>query len=283
MRSTTPFVTLVGFAMIVGGCARSDTTELAQARADAKAVREELDATRAELEATKAALAKAKAEARAKPPIQPVQRNDRAPEQRPIAKRPNEKPQFDEKNFERAITEFVGYQIDDYRKLPNCLTIFKECVAVPFGGKTEEQYKSALLSVAMKPCRVVLRVVEVPAEYDYAMFEMLTDDGKSAMDELVRGGDRGSYPKCLKMPFAINNVKAKGLDAKRRSIGDRVVLVGLGYVVAASPWGAANPTHGVPRGDSRHVTLRAFGKPNSYHPSDYEFAFMVRNWYVAEQ
>jgi hypothetical protein len=29
--------------------------------------------------------------------------------------------------------------------------------------------------------------------------------------------------------------------------------------------------------------LRAFGKPNKYHPNDYEFSFMVRNWYIASQ
>ena len=27
----------------------------------------------------------------------------------------------------------------------------------------------------------------------------------------------------------------------------------------------------------------AFGKANKYHPNDYEFSFMVRNWYIASQ
>ena len=54
-------------------------------------------------------------------------------------------------------------------------------------------------------------------------------------------------------------------------------------VVAASPWGAARPRHGMPKGDDRQVMLRAFGKPNKSHSNDYEFSFMIRNWYIASQ
>jgi hypothetical protein len=87
----------------------------------------------------------------------------------------------------------------------------------------------------------------------------------------------------LRARFAINNVKAKGLDAEKRSIGDRVVLVGLGYVVAASPWGAGMPRYGMPRGDERYVMLRAFGKPDTYSKNYYQFSFMIRNWFIASQ
>src|SRR4051794_36914510 len=126
--------------------------------------------------------------------------------------------------------------------MPNCLDVFGECVAVPFDGRTEAQYKSAVSRIAQRPCRVVLRLVEVSAEYDTAQFELLTDDGGSGLALLERAGNLGNYNRNLRARFAINNVKAKGLDAEKRSIGDRVVLVGLGYVVAASPWGAGGAT-----------------------------------------
>jgi len=200
-----------------------------------------------------------------------------------VDKKPDLRPLFDEKEMVRPVNELRGYSIEDYRKLPNCLDVFKECLAVPYGGKTSEQYKDAVLQVAQKPCRVVLKVVDVPADYDYADFELLTDEGESGLAALKQGGDLGNYTRHLRATFPINNVKEKGLDSKRRSIGDRVVLVGLGYVVPASPWGAASPRHGLPRGDERQVMMRAFGKPNKYHPNDYEFSFMVRNWYVASQ
>jgi hypothetical protein len=100
---------------------------------------------------------------------------------------------------------------------------------------------------------------------------------------LERAGNLGDYNRNLRSPFAINHIKAKGLDAEKRSIGDRIVLVGLGYIVAASPWGASMPTYGVPKGDQRYVMLRAFGKPNAYNKHDYQFAFMVRNWFFASQ
>ena len=205
------------------------------------------------------------------------------PEKLVVDKKPDLRPLFDEKEMVRPVNELRGYSIEDYRKLPNCLDVFKECLAVPYGGKTSEQYKDAVLQVAQKPCRVVLKVVDVPADYDYADFELLTDEGESGLAALKQGGDLGNYTRHLRATFPINNVKEKGLDSKRRSIGDRVVLVGLGYVVPASPWGAASPRHGLPRGDERQVMMRAFGKPNKYHPNDYEFSFMVRNWYVASQ
>lgn len=199
-------------------------------------------------------------------------------------KKPDERPPFDDKEMIRPLIELRGYLIGDYRKLPNCLTVFKECAAVPFEGKTSEQYKDSALQVAQRPCRVVLKLVDVPADYDYAEFELLTDEDESALAALKQGGDLGNYTRHLRATFPINNVKkAKGLDSKRLSIGDRVVLVGLGYIVPASTWGAASPRHGMPRGDERQVMIRAFGKPNKYHPSDYEFSFMVRNWYIASQ
>ncbi len=199
-------------------------------------------------------------------------------------KKPDTRPSFDEKEMVRPLTECRDYSVGDHRKLPNCLTVFKECVAVPFEGKTSEQYKDTVLQVAQRPCRVVLKLVDVPADYDYAEFELLTDEGASASEALKQGGDLGNYTKHLRTAFAINDIKkSKGLNAKRLSIGDRVVLVGLGYVVSASPWGAASPRYGMPRGDERYVMLRAFGKPNKYHPNDYEFSFMVRNWYIALQ
>jgi hypothetical protein len=206
------------------------------------------------------------------------------PARKDAERKPDERPTFDDKEMIRPVIDLRGYTIDDYRKLPNCLVVFKDCLAVPFEGKTSEQYKDAVLQLAQRPCRVVLKVVDIPADYDYAEFELLTDDGESGMAALKQGGDLGNYTRHLRTAFPINDVKkAKGLDSKRLSIGDRVVLVGLGYVVAASPWGSASPRHGMPRGDERQVMLRAFGKPNKYHPNDYEFSFMVRNWYIASQ
>jgi hypothetical protein len=93
----------------------------------------------------------------------------------------------------RPINQFREYSIEDYRKLPNCLDVFGECVAVPFDGKTEAQYKLALSRIAQQPCRVVLRLVEVSAEYDTAQFELLTDDGGSGLALLERAGNLGNY------------------------------------------------------------------------------------------
>ncbi len=200
------------------------------------------------------------------------------------AMQPDDRPSFIEKEMVPPLNGLRGYSVEDYLRLPNCLDVLNECVAVPFEGKTSEQYKDAMLQVAQKPCRVVLKVVDVSADYDYADFELLADDGKSGTAALKENGDLGNYSKHLRATFSINNVKkAKGLDSKHLSIGDRVVLVGLGYVVTASPWGAASPRHGMPQGDERRVMLRAFGKPSKYHPNEYEFSFMVRNWYIASQ
>jgi hypothetical protein len=201
---------------------------------------------------------------------------------RQAAKR-NEKPPFDDKDMEHPLDQVAGYEIEDYTKLPNCLEVFEECLAVPFEGKTSEQYKAAAQEIAKKPCRVVLKVVDVPADYDFAEFELLMDDGEPGIDILRNGGDLNNYTHYLKQTFPIDHIKAKGLDAQRLSIGDRVVLVGLGYIVSASPWGASSPYKGVPRGDERQVMLRAFGQPNRHRKYDYEFAFMVRNWYIASQ
>ncbi len=201
----------------------------------------------------------------------------------PPVKFVDSRPLFDEKEMIQPLTAFRGYSLGDYAKLPNCLDLFKDCLLVEYKGKTSEQYKSALLEVAQRPCRMILKVVDVPADYDYAQFELVTDDGESGMMVLKQGGDLGNYTKHLREVFSINDAKKKGLDSKRRSIGDRVVLVGLGYVVSASPWGASSPRYGMPSGDERKVMLRAFGKPNNYHPNDYEFSFMIRNWYIASQ
>lgn len=199
------------------------------------------------------------------------------------AAKTNENPPFDDGEMVRPLNQISGYAIDDYTTLPNCLDVFQECVVIPFEGKTSEQYKAATLEIARKPCRVVLKLVNVSADYDFAEFELLNDDGEPATDVLHDAGDLGNYTRHIRATFPINGIKAKGLDSKRLSPGDRVVLVGLGYVVPASPWGATTATHGVPRGDNRYVMLRAFGQPNRYTPYWYEFAFMVRNWYIASQ
>jgi hypothetical protein len=205
------------------------------------------------------------------------------PDKQAVDRNPGLRSPFDDKDMVRPINQSRGYSVEDYGKLPNCLEVFRECLAVPYDGRTSEQYKSALLEVSRKPCRMVLKVVDVSADYDYAEFELLTDGGEPGVGVLKQGGDLGNYTRHLRAVFPINDIKKKGLDSKRRSVGDPVVLVGLGDVVSAGPWGATSPRHGLPRGDSRHVTLRAFGKPSKYHPNQYEFAFMVRNWYIASQ
>ncbi|MBX9628251.1 MAG: hypothetical protein K2X82_30915 [Gemmataceae bacterium] len=200
----------------------------------------------------------------------------------PVRPAPREKQKvaFDEREMVRPLTEIDGFPVGDYRKLPNCLAVFADCLKVPAAGKTAEQYRLALLEVARRPCRVELKVRDVPSGYDFAEFELLADDGTPALSTLKAAGDLGGYTSRLKEITAINNIKAKGLDVAKRSPGDRVTLVGLGYVVDASPWGAARPTHGLPRGDSRQVMLRAFGETNR---GEYPFGFMVRNWYIAAQ
>jgi hypothetical protein len=190
-------------------------------------------------------------------------RNERP--KRLVIERRETKPAFDDKEMVRPLNQFRDYKVEDHRKLPNCLDVLNECVAVPFDGMTEAQNKSVISRVAERPCRVVLRLVDVSAEYDTAQFELLTDDGGSGLTVLERAGNLGDYNRNLRSPFAINHIKAKGLDVEKRSIDDRIVLVGLGYVVAASPWGASMPKYGVPKGDERYVMLRAFGKPNVYN------------------
>lgn len=216
------------------------------------------------------------------PPItQPPKPAIPEPPIKTVTKAP-ELPSFDDKDMTRRVNLFREYPIDDYKKLPYCLDVLKECVAVPFEGKTGEQYKAAVTAAARKPCRIILKLVDISADYDYAKVELLKEDGSSARDQLKEAGDLGNYNRHFKEPFAINQAKKKGLDTKL-SVGDKIVLVGLGDVVNASHWGAASPSHGMPRGDERYVMLRAFGKPNSYHPHSYEFSFMIRNWYIASQ
>ncbi len=208
------------------------------------------------------------------------------PAKQVVKKKTDQRPLFDDKEMVRPINELHGYTIEDYRKLPNCLDVFKECLAVSYERKTSEQYKDAVLQVAQKPCRVMLNLVDVSADYDYADFELVNDEGESGLATLQQGGDIGNYTSHLRATFPIINIKkAKGLDSKRLSIGNRVVLVGMGYVVNASSWGAADPRYGMPRGDARQVMLRAFGKPTSLGLGQrrYEFSFMVRNWYIASQ
>jgi hypothetical protein len=203
-----------------------------------------------------------------------------------VVERRDMRPAFDEKDMIKPITKFREYIVDDYRKLPNCLDVFNACVAVPYDGKTSAQYKAMVQEVARRLCRVVLKVVDVSADYDYAEFEMLTDEGQSAIDTLRHAGDLAGYMREVKPVFPINNIKKKGLASDRLSVGDQIILVGLGEVVAASPWGATRYSKGLPRGDDRYVMLRAFGMPDPHVGKgnlEYEFAFMVRNWFIASQ
>lgn len=265
MRNPFAVAAFFAFSLAQFGCDRSNNAELAKVRAEANAAREEAVAAKAEL----ARLHAGGNAARGSVDIGNV-----------VA---GPKMHFDEKDMLKPISHFQEYPIHDFAKLPNCLDVLRECVPVRFDGKTEEQYKSDISKAAETPCRVVLRIVDISADYDFAEFEILQDSGESGLDVLKQAGDLGDYTHHLKGRFPINNVKAKGLDSKNRSIGDRVVLVGLGYVGNAASWGAAHARKGVPRGDNRHVMIRAFGKPNTFHPREYEFAFMVRNWYFASQ
>lgn len=263
--------TLIGFILCVllSGCSRSDDAKLAIAKAETEDVRAELAATQKEL-------AEAKAELRNAHSIEPKSKpasGNQASSSTVL------KTSLDEKDMTTPIKAFRDYPIQDFRTLPNCLEVISECFAVPYEKQTDEQYKNALLNVAKKPCRMLLKVVNISAGYDFGEFEILTDDGKSGLKVLSRNDGYESY---LRNEFAINDIKSKGLSAKH-AIGDRIVLVGLGDIVGASLWGASSPSKGVPRGDSRHVTLRAFGMRNKYRPNDYEFAFMIRNWYIAQQ
>lgn len=190
---------------------------------------------------------------------------------------------FDDKDMTTPIREFREYPVEDYQILPNCLSIFKECLEVPSDGRTTAQYKEAVGVVARKPCRVAVEVVDVSADHDVTDLKLLADDGTSGLVMLGQGGDLGNYTRHLREPFTLSDMKKKGLDARNRSKGDKIVLVGLGDVVPASGWGASSPTRGMPKGDERYVMLRAFGIANRYHPNQYEFAFMVRNWYIASQ
>ncbi len=130
-------------------------------------------------------------------------------------------------------------------------------------------------------------MADVSGTQDFARFELLTDEGKSAVDGFQDGlkivGDLNAIDQYLKFPFPINGVKKKGLEANRLAPGDRVVLVGLGYVTDAALSGAVKPRKWLPNGDERYILMRAFGRPNRERPTEYEFAFVVRNWYIAEQ
>lgn len=196
---------------------------------------------------------------------------------------PPQKPAFDEAQWTTPITAYRGYDVPDYTRLPNCLDVFAGCSEVQWDGLTTQQYKTALTAAARKLCRVELKVVDVGANYDLVEFELLTDANTSGVGELKAAGDLGGYSKYLKERFKLQDLKKKGLKADKVSVGDRVVLVGLGEVGTASGWGATSPYLGVPKGDERYVILRAFGKPHGVHPKDYEFAFGVRNWYIAKQ
>lgn len=204
-----------------------------------------------------------------------------APDRQPVAMQAPQLPPFDDEDRSTPINGFREYPIPDYRALPNCLTVLGECVAVQPGDRTSEQYMNAMLRVARRPCRVVLKLVDVSATYDLVDFELLADDGGSGLPALREAGDLGGYTKHLKEPFSVQGLKAKRVDTARLSKGGRVVLVGLGDVGDASSWGAAAPRRGLPKGSENTVILRAFGASNKYRPSEYDSAFMVRNWYVA--
>lgn len=75
-----------------------------------------------------------------------------------LAKKPvrGSLPSFDEKEMVRPVSKIDGFEVADYRKLPNCLTVFRDCHAVPFADKTSARYLADILAVAKKPCRVVL-------------------------------------------------------------------------------------------------------------------------------
>lgn len=200
---------------------------------------------------------------------------------KPSGRRPQTGPRFSDEDMVTALHMFREFSVDDYRTLPNCLDVFGKCVAVPHENKTRAQYKSAVSEIARQPCRVVLDVVDVPADYDFADFILLDDDGTSALIKLQQGGNIRNYAEGIKGEISIGDIKSKGLDWQNVSIGDRVVLVGLGYIVSASSWGASD-SYRVPKGDERYIMLRAFGKPLRVNGT-YEFAFMVRNWYIASQ
>lgn len=211
---------------------------------------------------------------------QPVARPPRNPP--PIEKKPFQLPDVDEKDLAKPIRNWPDFPRNEYKKWPNCLDVFADCLVVPSKGTTSAKYKAALVRAAHKLCRVELQVVDVSADYDYGTFRLLKDDGMSAEPELRDAGDVRGYTRYLKESFAINRVKKKGLRDGKLDVGDRITVVGIGHVVASIPWGATNPAHGMPRGDDRYIMLRAFGRP-SEATGDYEFAFMVCNWYIAAQ
>jgi hypothetical protein len=116
----------------------------------------------------------------------------------------------------RPINQFRDYPIEDYQALPNCLEVFAACCAIAFDGKTTDQYKTAVSAVARKPCRVVLKLVDVSADYDYGTFELLRDDATSALESLKEAGDLGEYSRYLKEPLSINCTFRDSLTFRRR-------------------------------------------------------------------
>lgn len=286
MRDSVSALALICFLTLPAGCSRSDNAELAKAKAEAEAARAEVAVAKAELaksRAEKGEKGAGRAGGKESSKSASVQRDDGKLAKQSAKKQVGLKDHLGYEDMVSPINQFDGYETVDYHNIPNCLGVFAECVAVTSDGKTEAQYKSAVDVVARKPCRMVLKVVQVSANYDYADFALLKDNGEAALDVLKQAGDLGGYTKHLRDRFAINNVKVKGFDAKNRSIGDQVVLVGLGHVGDANSWGARDPRHGMPRGDERYVMLRAFGSPDGGSRSGYEFAFMIRNWYIAKQ
>ncbi len=244
------------------GCAGPNDDSARKWREEVKLARAEATQAQAELAKVRAELAKLKGDAK-DPRVNPA----RVPADDMVT----------------SVKELAQNPIEDYRDLPNCLDVLRDCVAMSFEGKTDEQYQQDVGEIATTPCRVVLKVVNISAEYDLADFELVDDNDQPALPALKDAGNLGNYHEGLTPTLPLSDVKKKGLHAKELSVGDRVVIVGLGRVVHASPWGASTSSKRLPRGDERYVMLRAFGKPNNYRKHHYEFAFMVTNWYIASQ
>lgn len=140
------------------------------------------------------------------PAVNPAPRAARRPNppRQAVVRKVPQKPAFDEKEMIRPLSEIEGFSIRDIRDLPNCLDVFAARAAVPYDGKTSAKYKAMVQEIARKPCRIVLKVVDVSPDYDYAQFEMLTDEGELAVPLLEKAGYLWEHNARVKLQLPIN-------------------------------------------------------------------------------
>ncbi len=153
---TRRFIFVLHFLLTgVVGCSSPDDDSARKWREEVKVARAEATQAQAELAKVRAELAKLKGDAKG-PRVGAARLTG--------------------DDMVTSVKELAQHPIEDYRDLPNCLDVLRDCVAVSFEGKTDEQYRQNIAEIATIPCRVVLKVVNISAQYDLAEFELVDDN-----------------------------------------------------------------------------------------------------------